>query len=247
MPYTEDTPKCLVELAGKPLLQHQIDALKAAGVEDIHIVTGYRAEQITAMGFRTRVNPLFAETNMVASLMCAASLLDGSDDVLIAYSDIVYEPRLIRELQGCNVPLATVVDRQWRRQWEMRFADPLADAETLQIDSEGHITEIGHHPESFDQIEGQYVGLTKVSAGRARDLREFHQSIAQAGMNVAKMDMTTFLRVLLAAGWPLQAVCVDGGWLEVDAASDLELYRGLYERGELDAFWHVETPSEVCA
>jgi NDP-sugar pyrophosphorylase family protein len=45
-PLTNDKPKCLVELAGKPLLEHQLETLRARGVEDIHIVGGYRADQL---------------------------------------------------------------------------------------------------------------------------------------------------------------------------------------------------------
>ena len=47
-PYTDDRPKCLVELAGRTLLAWQLDALAAAGVSDTTIVTGYRADQILA-------------------------------------------------------------------------------------------------------------------------------------------------------------------------------------------------------
>ena len=86
-PHTLDRPKCLVELSGKPLLLHQVDALHATGVDDIVVVTGYRADQIESLGFSTINNPAYDRTNMVKSLMCASSLLDGSDDILICYAD----------------------------------------------------------------------------------------------------------------------------------------------------------------
>ena len=134
----------------------------------------------------------------------------------------------------------------WRRQWEARFDDPLAHAETLWLDEEGCIADVGRHPTSYKEIEGQYVGLTRVAASHTRGLVGFHHSIAEAGMDVARMDMTSFLQVLLAAGWMVQAAVVDGGWLEVDSASDLELYRALYAQGLLDTYWRAETGTEVC-
>src|ERR1044071_3517735 len=76
-PHTLDRPKCLVPLAGRPLLAWQTDALRAAGVDDIVVVTGYRADQIRALGYRTVFNPRYEKTNMVASLMCARDTLDG--------------------------------------------------------------------------------------------------------------------------------------------------------------------------
>ncbi len=37
-----------MELAGRPLLDWQLDALARAGIDDVSVVTGYRAEQIAA-------------------------------------------------------------------------------------------------------------------------------------------------------------------------------------------------------
>ncbi len=41
---TDERPKCLVELDGRPLLDYQINALSDAGIDEIAIVTGYRRE-----------------------------------------------------------------------------------------------------------------------------------------------------------------------------------------------------------
>ena len=69
---TDDRPKCLVELGGVRLLDWQLAALKAAGIEDVVVVTGYRADLLQAEGVRTIHNPDWARTNMVRSLLCAA-------------------------------------------------------------------------------------------------------------------------------------------------------------------------------
>ena len=105
-PHTLDRPKCLVPLAGRPLLAWQADALRRAGVADITVVTGYRADQVAALGFATVYNDRFRETNMVASAMCARTLLDGSDDVVLCYGDLVYESRHIDALAACTRDLA---------------------------------------------------------------------------------------------------------------------------------------------
>jgi len=52
----------------------------------------------------------------------------------------------------------------WKRYWDLRFKDPLSDAETLIFDDKGYITELGKKPVSYDQIKGQYTGLIKVRA-----------------------------------------------------------------------------------
>jgi choline kinase len=236
-PYTLDRPKCLVPLAGRPLLEWQLEALRAAGMEDVTVVTGYRADQIRALGCATVHNADFATTNMVASLMCADALLDGSDDVLVCYGDLAYEPRLVRALGACSAPVAITVDRQWRRLWELRMADPLADAETLRLDEAGNVVELGRKPGGYADIQGQYMGLIGIRRAIAPALVDVYRSLDTGtryeGRDRANMYMTTFLQNLIDHVTPVKAVPVDGGWLEVDTIADLETYEALYAAGRL--------------
>ena len=45
-PLTLTKPKTMVPVAGKPIIQYNVEALKEAGIEDITMVVGYRAEVI---------------------------------------------------------------------------------------------------------------------------------------------------------------------------------------------------------
>jgi len=54
------------------------------------------------------------------------------------------------------------------------------------------------------------------------------------------MYMTSFLQLLIDAGWPVLGVQVEAGWLEVDTVSDLELYERLARSGDLDTFCKLE-------
>ena len=239
-PHTLDRPKCLVPLAGRPLLAWQADALRQAGVGDITVVTGYRADQVAALGFATVHNDRFRETNMVASLMCARALLDGSDDVAICYGDLVYEGRHIEALAACTAPVAITVDRDWRKLWALRMADPLQDAETLRIDDNGDVVELGRKPSSYDEIEGQYMGLIGVRAGFARDFVAAYDALDPAGEYDGRdrdnMYMTAFLQHLIDQVTPVAAVVGEGGWLEVDTTFDLETYESLHAQGRLDRY-----------
>jgi len=235
-PLTADRPKCLVELAGRPLLEWQLDSLARAGVTDVSIVTGYRADQIVH-GTRRIHNPRFDVTNMVASLMCARALFDGGDDVLVAYGDIVYDPRLVEALAAATAPVAVAVDRAWQPLWELRMEDPLADAETLKIDAAGHLTELGRVPTGYADIQGQYVGLVRVRADVAPDWPRRYDALDPVGPYEGRdrdhMFMTAFLQLLIDDGVPVAAAMVDGGWVEVDTLDDLAVYERLHGTGEL--------------
>ena len=52
-PYTDDRPKTLVEINGRSILERQVDAYRAAGVDEINIVRGYMKEKIAVPGART--------------------------------------------------------------------------------------------------------------------------------------------------------------------------------------------------
>jgi hypothetical protein len=106
-PHTDHRPKCLVELAGQSLLARQWQSLRAAGVNDIRVITGYRAADIEALGYPTVHNPSFATTNMVSTLFCAREHMKGTADLLIVYGDVVFEPRIVRALLVEDVPLST--------------------------------------------------------------------------------------------------------------------------------------------
>lgn len=239
-PHTADRPKCLVPLGGRPLLDRQIEALRAAGIERIAVVTGYRAEMIARLGVTTFHNPAFATTNMVTSLMCAREWLDGADDVLVAYGDIVYEPRVVAALLQPRTAVAVAVDSDWRSLWELRMPEPLADAETLKVDADGFITELGRVPRTYADIEGQYVGLTAIRADSVTEVVQAYDDLDPAGSYEGRtrdaMFMTAFLQGLIDMGIRIGAVPISRGWIEVDTIEDLAVYEDLLARGRLDAY-----------
>lgn len=240
-PLTDDRPKCLVPLLGRPLLEWQVDALRAAGIADITVVTGYRAEQIEAMGLATVHNPRYASTNMVASLMAASAILRDGEDLVIAYGDLVYEPAVVRALVGAPHDLAITIDLEWRRLWALRMSDPLDDAESLRLDASGSVRELGRRPLDLSEIEGQFMGLILLRAPAAGHVIDVYDSLdphgEYEGSDRDNMFMTGFLQYLIDHGTTVASVPVARGWLEVDSVEDLERYEALDAAGELAAQW----------
>lgn len=238
-PLTNDRPKCLVQLAGRTLLDRARDSLAAAGITDLWVVAGHRADLISAAGYRTVINDRFDRTNMVASLFAARHLIDGGRDLLVVYGDIVFEPRVVRAVAGSEALLAIAINGDWQALWSARMDDPLADAETLKVRG-GLVTEIGKKPRALSDIEGQYMGLIRLRADAAlefcRAYDEMDRHALYDGVGFEQLYMTSFLQALIDAGWPVAAVEVNGGWLEVDTVQDLRLYEDLAARGVLDRY-----------
>ncbi len=99
-PETDEIPKCMVEVAGRAILHRQLDALAAAGVDDVVIVRGYRGDKIAPPAggppLRFVENPDWAENNILTSLLYAER--EMKDGFLFSYSDIVFAPEHARRL-----------------------------------------------------------------------------------------------------------------------------------------------------
>lgn len=222
-PYTLDRPKCLVEVDGHSLLDRQLAVLGTEDIQPIVLIGGYRVEMLKRHNIEVRVNPRYAETNMVWTLFCAEADLDS--DVLICYGDIVYSQEILRALLESKADIAVAIDLDWEPYWRARNEDPLDDAETLKMGPDGRILEIGQKPKSLSEIEGQYMGLMKFSAKGVKLLKKtFHDAKLEGslgGKALEKSYMTDLLQAMIDLNYRLDAVLVHGGWVEVDTVSDL--------------------------
>ncbi|MDR2416793.1 MAG: phosphocholine cytidylyltransferase family protein [Holosporales bacterium] len=212
---TEEQPKSLVSVLGKPLIEHQLTALKEAGIRDICVVTGYQSQCLEPYGTCRIHNPRWAETNMVYSMLCAASWLK-EDDCIVSYADIFYTTRLVRDLIESSTETLVLLayDPNWLDLWRQRFADPLQDAETFRMSVEGRLLEIGQKPSSIEEIQGQYMGLLLFK-------KEFWRTLPAIENDT--LFMTDFLRKISEAT-PIKCVPNPYPWGEIDQISDLHLY-----------------------
>lgn len=219
---TEDRPKCLVELNGKPLLEMQLSALRKAGIHDIAIVTGYKRELLTNLGLTEFFNPRWAETNMVYSLSCAEAWL-STTPCIVSYSDIFYSPSAVASLMDCTADLAVTYDQNWLTLWSKRFSDPLLDAETFRLDRNGALLEIGNKPRSIDEIGGQYMGLLRFTPRGWAAIQRVRASLSELERD--RLHMTGALqRVIESNLLPVIAVPNAEPWGEIDSQEDLAAY-----------------------
>lgn len=100
-PYTDDRPKCLVEVAGRPIVDGLLDALAASGVAELVVVTGYRGDALRRHLGRRRAGvgihyveaPAWETTNNICSLAAAAPAIAGG--FLLLESDVAAEPAVV--------------------------------------------------------------------------------------------------------------------------------------------------------
>jgi choline kinase len=223
-PLTDDKPKCLVELDKIPLLDRQLEVLKSAGISNVHVIGGYLGHMLKRPNVTLHMNENYESTNMVETLFCAEEVLQGTQDIIISYGDIVYEPRVLQKLISSEAEVSVAADLDWLRYWYERMPNPLVDVETFVVDESDRIIELGQRPESLDVIEGQFMGLIKFRSDSLPKLRKAWLDARHQNRPLASsMSMTDFLQMLIDRDWDVRASFVSGGWAEVDSVQDLRV------------------------
>lgn len=157
-PLTDNTPKCLLPVGEKSILQRTMDNLILHGINEIIIVTGYLEDMITSFVEKNYPdlkvdfisNEKFDSTNNVYSLWLAKELIAGSDIILMD-SDIVFDHRIIKLLKNNTIknPLA------------VRFEDNMGEEEMkVLVDDDNRILSISKeiNPE---EAAGESMGMAK--------------------------------------------------------------------------------------
>ncbi len=103
LPLTLHTPKCLVQVNGRSILDHQIEALHEAGVARIEVVAGYRAGQIREHLQRHHdprrvgltINPFWSVASSIGSVWAARDFLD--EPFLLLNGDTIFDASVFQQ------------------------------------------------------------------------------------------------------------------------------------------------------
>ncbi len=228
--YTKEKPKCLLEFNGKSLLEWQLNTLRDSGIDDIVVVKGYLQEKINFPNVKYYINKDFEDTNMVASLMGAEKELN--EEVIVSYSDIIYESRVLQKLMESKDEISVLVDDKWQEYWKSRTKNKMQDIESLQYDNEDNIFDIGNPDCKPDEMKSRYIGLLKFSERGIEDFKRIFYENKEKFWNMdvpwmrsksfKKAYMTCMLQAMINEGIKTKAVHVENGWLEFDRTEDYE-------------------------
>jgi choline kinase len=215
LPLTAHRPKCLIALSGKTLLDWQLDALQAAGIADIVIVTGFRDHLVDAVaarrvGVRTLFNPFYHVADNLGSVWMARAEFDR--DVLLLNGDTLVSPLLLaRVLEAQTGPVAVTVDEKANY-----------DADDMKVLREGdRLLRIGKAL-APGQYNAESIGLL---AFRGEGPGLFIEEVERM-MRSSEGTRRWYLRAIDAlaqAGADVRTVSIRGeDWQEVDFPEDVE-------------------------
>lgn len=210
-PLTSKIPKCLVSAGEKSLIQHQIDALRSCGVEDIVLVIGYQGPQVRKhLGSSVRYveNDEFRTTNSIYSLYLAREELDT--DLVLFNCDILFHGLVLRRLLDAPFANAVAVDSR---------TELMANEMNVTTDAKQRITMIGKSLDPADAT-AQSMQLAKFDALGAASVRSEVEVLIKRGYENA--FPTSAYGKLIEASCLHAVEAGDLPWTEIDSLDDYE-------------------------
>ena len=211
---TEDRPKPMIEVGGKPLLEHILDRLRAAGFSDALVVTGYKAEMIENhfAGYPMRIEfRRQQEVNGTARASLLAREFIAGDSFLLTYGDV-----LITEADYRAMVTRVEGDHQAVGGLAVKWVDdPWQGAAVYEED--GRVARI---------IEKPVPGTSAThwnSAGCYIFPSAIFDEFARVPLSArGEYELTSGVAQLVESGARLLLCPLEGGWRDVGRPGDLE-------------------------
>tara|TARA_B100000530_G_scaffold291408_1_gene208111 strand:+ start:208 stop:915 length:708 start_codon:yes stop_codon:yes gene_type:complete len=220
-PQTYNTPKCLLEVGGKPIINYQLEALSELGINDITMIVGYHREMLVEsveknfpeINFKFIVNHHYFETNTAYSVYVGKEAL--SDQHLLMNADVVYPKELLSKLYHSSFENVLAVDIKSCGREEVKVIDG----------GQNKISAIGKDLIE-DQCLGEFIGVAKFSSEFMNDFVKALGLLIEAG---GKNDyFEAGIEQLLEKQLVHYVDVSEYPCLEIDFMEDLELARKLF-------------------
>lgn len=115
-------PLCMLKIAGKSILEHQLDILRPLGVQEVDVIVGYKKNEVSAPDITKIENEDFASSGSAQSVMMGLEKLSGlgsdTGKTIVCYSDIIFDKHIPESLinfqRESNRNIILVIDRAYK-------------------------------------------------------------------------------------------------------------------------------------
>ncbi len=224
-PFTDEHPKCLIDIGGRSLLHRHLDLLSAMpGLDGLLIVVGYREDQIrdavaiwhrqTGRDFPVtfEVNPEFRKGSIL-SLYAARDVLTAEGGIAMD-ADVLYPPEVMRRLVQSSHANCFLIDERARETGEEMMVC-VKDGRAMHI---ARSRDPSTH-QGWD-LKGEGVGFFRVAQADAPRLVEIMGEMVAAGIDRVEYEeaLARFMKER-PCGWETIG---DLPWTEIDFIEDVE-------------------------
>jgi len=224
--HTVNLPKCMLDFAGKTLLQRQLDSYKKCGIKDISLIKGYKKEKINYKGIKYFENTDFKNNNILNSIFYAEKIINGN--IIISYSDILFDASVVQRTLDSDHDISVVVDIDWRGYYVGRKDHPISEAENVIFNSNNEVEKIGKINTGNEDVHGEFIGMIKLSNRGTEIFKQHFNRLKKIYWNkpfqrskvFQKAYLTDFIQELVDIGVKVHCVIIESGWKEIDTVED---------------------------
>jgi len=216
-PLTDNTPKCLLKVGEKSILERTIENIASNNISEIIIVTGYLEDKIRiflanrfpGLDIKFVNNPAYSSTNNIYSLWLARDYVTG-DDMLMMDSDIVFDHRIIARLSASGDTNSLALKRHEVHDEEIK----------VKADNEMRVLEISKTVSPSEAI-GESIGIELFRKGSLPLLYRILEKIVVRENRVNIFYEVAFEDFVKSGNEILAIDCTDFYCTEIDTEADL--------------------------
>ena len=222
----KDLPKSLLTVNGKPIIDYQIQALKQVGIQDVVVITGQHGNKFELNNVQYVKDHHYEKHDILGSLMEARDFL--KNNVLVLYSDIIFEPKIIRQIMDSEGDISIAIDMNWEKKYEGRTEHPKYEAENVQLNEIKKIIKIKKNIKDENSEIGEFLGIMKFSSygseifvKKYEELIETHHGSFQQASSISSAYLTDMIQELVDSKIDVTPIFISGKWCEIDTMQDL--------------------------
>ncbi|MQF80221.1 phosphoenolpyruvate mutase [SAR202 cluster bacterium AD-493-K16_JPT_193m] len=234
-------PKSLISVAGKNVLDYQLEAIRKSGLKQVIVVRGNGGEQFdefyrSAPNIDLIDNKSYMEHHSLHSLITARDSMQ--DGFLLVYSDILFDSGIIDRLIGTKEDIVLGLDNSYTyhkhdidkrldlvvssKSYEPRYR-------SLKPDSVNKVVQVGKDIE-LDKADYEFIGIAYFSSAGARALLEvYDESIGKSSgkfhesLSIQRAAVTDLLQEMINTGYEIHGLETLKGWMEIHTPEDVRI------------------------
>ena len=218
--------KCLIKIGKLSLIERIIKNATDSGINQVTTITGFKPNNIKRVLKKNKFvnyihNKKFSSTDMVYSAMLG--LKNANSDVIISYTDIIYDSSLFELIKRNKSNKITVpYIKSWKSVWNSRKKNIFSDAETFKKNKRGYLTNIGNKitKKNIKNVEGQFMGIIYIPKKEiAKILKTYFME------KKYNFQFTQFLNYLINSKFKVKCIQYKKYWYEIDDLEDLNNFK----------------------
>lgn len=221
---TEDRPKVMLSIGGRPLLQRLVSEFKRHSINKISVVAGYKADTIRNIGgIDLLINPDHETSGELHSLGCARDAFQ--DDMIILYGDLLFRGYIIDDLLDTEGDFVVVVDSALETSHisgSPDFAYCSSEDDRSLFRQDVFLNHISEEKElDIGKPSGRWIGMLKVNrTGRQWLCDALDKLAGQPGFE--QLTLPDLLNHLIDQGRTINVHYINGHWLDVNTLDDID-------------------------